>query len=414
MKRLCQVCIGLLAVVIAAEITAIVFVAIFLNNLTFALNGEKNITLNFGDTYTDEGVVATTTNWDLSDFVSVEQSVDTAHIGAYTIVYHLDFLNHHYSLERKVEIVDNVSPAITVNGDAEIKIYIGGEYTDAGATATDNYDGDITNKITTQNELDNSKEGEYKIVYSVVDSSGNSASAFRTIIVEEDPSTIAVSTAEENYEDPSVPYTSDDFIAEYIAQHDYDVSVGYYNLTNGKCYFYQGDKLYYGASLVKTLDAIYLYDNNMVDEDLEYYIDRAISVSDNDAHRYLVDYIGKDTLRDYGINLGAVNTLSDDGIYGDTTVIDQIAYYKKAYELAKKNENFKAPFLNDFHNYIKINNLPTMHKHGYYGQWFHDAGIVFDEEPYIVVILTNHGRGNQYEVVHGLSEKVYEYHKYQL
>lgn len=414
MKRLCQICIGLLAVVIVAEITAIVSVAIFLSNLTFALNGEKDIILNFGDTYTDEGVVATTTNWDLSAYVSTEQTVDTSHIGTYYVIYRLNFLNRRYSLERKVEIIDDVPPIITLNGDTEVNIYTNDTYTDVGATATDNYDGDITNKIIVQNELDTTREGEYEILYSVSDSSGNSASTTRTVTVEEAPSTEIAIAPSEDTDSPNVPYTADDPIADYIAQHDYDVSVGYYNLVNGKCYFYQGDKLYYGASLIKTLDAIYLYDNNMVDDNLKYYIDRAISVSDNDAHSYLVNYIGRDTLRDYGINLGAANTLSGDGIYGDTTVVDQIAYYKKAYELAKQNEDFKAPFINNSHNYIKINNLTTMHKHGYYDQWFHDAGIVFDDEPYIVVILTNHGKGNQYEVVHGLSEQVYEYHKRQL
>jgi hypothetical protein len=45
----------------------------------------------------------------------------------------------------------------------------GASYTDAGATALDNIDGDITNKITTNNPVDTAIPGNYTVIYNVSD-----------------------------------------------------------------------------------------------------------------------------------------------------------------------------------------------------------------------------------------------------
>ena len=55
-----------------------------------------------------------------------------------------------------------------------------------------------------------------------------------------------------------------------------------------------------------------------------------------------------------------------------------------------------------------------MHKYGYYGQYYHDVGIVLDDEPYIVVILTNHGSDNKKEIINNLSNLMYKYYKKEL
>ena len=45
---------------------------------------------------------------------------------------------------------------ITLVGDAQITVEVGTTYTDLGATASDNYDGDITADIVTVNNVDTS------------------------------------------------------------------------------------------------------------------------------------------------------------------------------------------------------------------------------------------------------------------
>jgi hypothetical protein len=57
------------------------------------------------------------------------------------------------------------------------------EYIDAGATALDNEDGDITNKIQTDSNVDNTSIGQYQVKYSVEDNAGNVAAATRTVDV---------------------------------------------------------------------------------------------------------------------------------------------------------------------------------------------------------------------------------------
>ena len=185
-------------------------------------------------------------------------------------------------------------------------------------------------------------------------------------------------------------------------------------MVTGEKYLYQENKIYYGASLIKTLDAIYLYDKGLVNDAIRPYIDKAISVSDNDSHHYLVNYIGKSNLKNYGIGLGAYNTLSGNDYYGNTTVKDQIIYLKKLYNISKDNDELKSYFINNYGNYLKINDIEVMHKYGYYGQYYHDVGIVLDDEPYIVVILTNHGNDNKKEIINNLSNLMYKYHKKEL
>lgn len=53
----------------------------------------------------------------------------------------------------------------------------------AGVTATDNEDGDITNKINVIGSVDTNKEGSYKLVYSVEDSKGSKSEKERVITV---------------------------------------------------------------------------------------------------------------------------------------------------------------------------------------------------------------------------------------
>ena len=76
---------------------------------------------------------------------------------------------------RTVNVTDTTAPVITLNGDAQITVEVGTTYTDLGATASDNYDGDITADINVTNPVDTSVIGTYTVTYNVTDSSGNDA-----------------------------------------------------------------------------------------------------------------------------------------------------------------------------------------------------------------------------------------------
>ena len=77
---------------------------------------------------------------------------------------------------------DTTAPVITLNGVSELTINTGDTYTDAGATATDNVDGDITSSIAVVNPVDTSTAAEYTITYNVSDAAGNYAVEVKRLI----------------------------------------------------------------------------------------------------------------------------------------------------------------------------------------------------------------------------------------
>src|SRR5690606_6476605 len=58
------------------------------------------------------------------------------------------------------------------------------DYQDAGATAFDDIDGDLTAAIVVDDPVDTSVIGTYTVSYEVVDSAGNKASASRIVEVQ--------------------------------------------------------------------------------------------------------------------------------------------------------------------------------------------------------------------------------------
>jgi len=73
------------------------------------------------------------------------------------------------------ETPDETAPIITLLGDKTTTLIIGDTYTDAGATADDNRDGDITVNIITVNPVDTTTVGTYTVTYNVSDAAGNNA-----------------------------------------------------------------------------------------------------------------------------------------------------------------------------------------------------------------------------------------------
>ncbi|MBK6355142.1 MAG: DUF5011 domain-containing protein [Saprospiraceae bacterium] len=87
-----------------------------------------------------------------------------------------------------VTVNDNDAPVITRTGAATINVCKNNSYTDAGATANDNCDGDLTTMIVTDNPVNTSIAGTYVVKYDVSDAAGNAATQVsRTVIVHELP-----------------------------------------------------------------------------------------------------------------------------------------------------------------------------------------------------------------------------------
>ncbi|MBO6828617.1 MAG: carbohydrate binding domain-containing protein [Muricauda sp.] len=73
-------------------------------------------------------------------------------------------------------VEDTTPPVITLNGDAIVDLNVGDSYTEAGATATDDTDGDISGNIVVGGDtVDTSVAGTYIVTYNVSDAAGNAA-----------------------------------------------------------------------------------------------------------------------------------------------------------------------------------------------------------------------------------------------
>ena len=79
---------------------------------------------------------------------------------------------------------DTTRPTLTLRGAPSVNLAINSPYEDAGATATDSTDGDLTSRIVVVNPVNTAVIGTYTITYSVSDLSGNAASPLtRTVAV---------------------------------------------------------------------------------------------------------------------------------------------------------------------------------------------------------------------------------------
>jgi len=99
------------------------------------------------------------------------------------------FDNFRYSCDTS-GVIDLEAPTISLTGSATLELTVGDTFTDPGATATDDTDGDLTDSITVSGTVDTSATGTYTLEYSVEDAAGNSSSTSRTVVVIESTRTI--------------------------------------------------------------------------------------------------------------------------------------------------------------------------------------------------------------------------------
>jgi hypothetical protein len=176
----------------AIEVTRTVIVTADTTAPVITLLGEATFNILIGSTFTDPGATATdNVDGDISENIVVAGDVvDTDIAGTYTITYNVSDAagNAATQVTRTVNVsaTDTVAPEITLIGDATININLGDSFTDPGATASDNVDGDITANIVVTGTVDVNTAGTYTLNYNVSDIAGNAADEVtRTVIVSE-------------------------------------------------------------------------------------------------------------------------------------------------------------------------------------------------------------------------------------
>lgn len=159
------------------------------------LNGKDTITINVGETYQDEGATATYLDFDVTDKINVDNTLDINKTGTYKITYKvkLKYIKLTSTEVRTINVIDANSPIITLTKN-EITIDQNTKYNEPGYKATDSYDGDLTDQVKIENKVDTKTPGEYKVIYQVQDSSGNTFETSRKVIVRKTTTTTKKTT----------------------------------------------------------------------------------------------------------------------------------------------------------------------------------------------------------------------------
>ncbi len=149
--------------------------------------GEENIIIEYGETYTDDGVLCTD-NYDNDCDLIVVNSIDFTTAGEYTITYNAIDASDNQAIEivRTITINEPDRPVVTLNPSVDT-IYVGGCHNDASVTiADDMYD--TSPRLDVVSNVDTNTVGVYLITYTVTNEVGITKVVKRYVtVVELDP-----------------------------------------------------------------------------------------------------------------------------------------------------------------------------------------------------------------------------------
>ena len=241
-----------------------------------------------------------------------------------------------------------------------------------------------------------------------------------------DISTLNVSVSSDSYEVEAVNTPTEkevklsNAVDDVVGEYSDNVGIYYYNLETGDEYSLNEDKQFVGASTTKVALAMIILDEvnegklalddkiEYLDEDyeegtgglwsqayiepqtVEKLVELSITVSDNIAKNMLIRIA--DMTRSEYISMVSGEEVPLEG--NIITAKQQGAILKRLYENPDNNPYYEKliDYMSNtiFNDRIDkyISDSTVAHKIGNYYRYYHDIGIVFDEQPYILVVLT--------------------------
>lgn len=195
----------------------------------------------------------------------------------------------------------------------------------------------------------------------------------------------------------------------------------YQNIKNNNMISFNKDITFYAASCIKVLVCLLLFkkaDSNEINlndrlivrmselksgsgiiknqlEDTSYSIMDLIKLclieSDNTAYIKLMEYIKVESVKDFGLSLGAKHTLEGKDLFGIISGNDMLIYWREIKNFIDNNLRYgcilKEYLLKSKGKIIK--NMPNLiDKYGEFEIAYHDCGYVDSENPYFIIILT--------------------------
>ena len=143
--------------------------------------------------------------------------------------------------------------------------------------------------------------------------------------------------------------------------------------------------------------------------------------SDNAAHNMLMDKYGRENMLNFWQEKGTTAIFSLDGNWGVMNAHDALIYMNELYNFYVNDSEYGAAVMKNFINafpkfIVGANGEIVANKSGWSGTTIHDVGIVFADNPYIVVALSNTGTSDYeyyFRKASSLSAKLHEeYWKY--
>ena len=140
------------------------------------LKGHYNTTLSYKERYIEKGYNASFFGKDITKDVDVHGKVNEKKLGTYKIIYHVAVGPFHKKVVRTIHVKDTEKPIINTDS-SDIYLCPGDKIVPEKVSVSDNYDGDLSNKV----EHIISKDNDL-ITYRVRDKSGNVSEVSKKII----------------------------------------------------------------------------------------------------------------------------------------------------------------------------------------------------------------------------------------
>ena len=138
--------------------------------------------------------------------------------------------------------------------------------------------------------------------------------------------------------------------------------------------------------------------------------------SDNAAHNMLMDRYGRENILAFWRDKGTTAIFTLPTNWGVTNAHDATIYMEELYKFYISNDEYGGAvmknFLNSYPKFIKgKNNYEVASKSGWAGSVLHEMSIVFSDNPYIVIGLSNLGdKGNYQEYFDKVNDLAYKLH----
>ena len=191
------------------------------------LKGSLVETTYLGNKYIDTGYTAYDNyDKDITNKVEIIGEVNHNKLGTYTITYKVkDSSGNETVIERTVNVIENPYPHMSLKGNANAYLEVHSNYIEAGYMASDDADGNLTNKVVINGTVDTSKLGVYELTYTVTNSKGKSSTAVRKVIVRDTTKPVITLKGDETI---YLEYEEDYIEPGYILTDNYD-SADYLN-----------------------------------------------------------------------------------------------------------------------------------------------------------------------------------------